>query len=752
MKTRILVSAFLALAAGSLLFLLTACSPLNKLKTWVPFRDDGEKRYGLTNAEMDKFVSTIRSGQHDADYHYRLACFYQERRKHRFAIDEFTKTITIDPNHTQAYNGMGASYDLLGDFRRAAECYNAALEINPDLDYVHNNMGYSFLLQGDFDAAIDSFKKAVALDEKNERYHNNLGLAYGKKGQYELAFSEFKLAGGEAKARYKMARLFDQNVVSEGKKTYIAKGDDAKPSLAGASIASQKSEVIAELSKPEGIETLQSSTAMLLPDVDATSLKEETDAKLSAALPESGTEVEGPEMPVNAAHDEENLRSNDEQAHYAVQVGAHVVPEGAERVKEQLAKDGYDPYITKGTVEQKELYRVRVGRFQTKDEAKEAAKELETEEGLETYIVVEKTPEKELTFEDEAFQMAKNDNTVAVEIPPAGDGDRKERETSEIVAGAVRITYDDEVEKRIPAIQGPPKIIEAKPAMSIVQGADQDQEAEMLLIDSFEKVIDPGEAALSPAESEEPEAYIVAEETEPQDLVSADEDFETALREEAPAVSAIRLGEGDENALEALEPSQEFPPPTTDETWIEPSYSPEDAASDEIATLHEQESVTGAQSFSDSTEVLERREGTDEKQAREVISTEAPKQYSILFEFGKWIIHSDSEGTLKRIGETIRAQINPKVVISGHTDSKGSKVYNHTLSKKRAESVKRWLSRNEDINPEMVEVIAYGETKPVAPNANADGSDNPEGRSKNRRVDIMITKGEETFISYVPYN
>lgn len=112
----------------------------------------------------------------------------------------------------------------------------------------------------------------------------------------------------------------------------------------------------------------------------------------------------------------------------------------------------------------------------------------------------------------------------------------------------------------------------------------------------------------------------------------------------------------------------------------------------------------------------------------------------ILFDFDKWDIRTDAEETLKKVGEIINASKSPKVVISGHTDSKGTEEYNQGLSEKRAKSVKNWLSENAKVNSEIIETLGFGESKPIAPNTNPDGSDNPEGRQKNRRVEIVIKK------------
>ncbi|MGZ4098198.1 MAG: OmpA family protein [Bacteroidia bacterium] len=84
-------------------------------------------------------------------------------------------------------------------------------------------------------------------------------------------------------------------------------------------------------------------------------------------------------------------------------------------------------------------------------------------------------------------------------------------------------------------------------------------------------------------------------------------------------------------------------------------------------------------------------------------------------------------------------EANPEVIveIQSHTDGKGSDQYNEKLSQKRAESVVNYLI-GKGINPLRLKAKGYGESKPIAPNENSDGSDNPEGRAQNRRTDFKI--------------
>ena len=61
-------------------------------------------------------------------------------------------------------------------------------------------------------------------------------------------------------------------------------------------------------------------------------------------------------------------------------------------------------------------------------------------------------------------------------------------------------------------------------------------------------------------------------------------------------------------------------------------------------------------------------------------------------------------------------------------------------SKRRAEAVAHYLEKH-GVARDRLTIVALGEDRPVAPNANLDGSDNPEGRAKNRRVDLTVSPG-----------
>jgi outer membrane protein OmpA-like peptidoglycan-associated protein len=113
----------------------------------------------------------------------------------------------------------------------------------------------------------------------------------------------------------------------------------------------------------------------------------------------------------------------------------------------------------------------------------------------------------------------------------------------------------------------------------------------------------------------------------------------------------------------------------------------------------------------------------------------------ILFDFDKWDIRPAAEPVLTQVAEVINQYPDADVLIEGYTDSKGSDSYNLRLSDRRAASVKEWLVKKGAVGNKKMTTKGLGEANPVAPNENPDGSDNPEGRQKNRRVEITVKKG-----------
>lgn len=77
------------------------------------------------------------------------------------------------------------------------------------------------------------------------------------------------------------------------------------------------------------------------------------------------------------------------------------------------------------------------------------------------------------------------------------------------------------------------------------------------------------------------------------------------------------------------------------------------------------------------------------------------------------------------------------VAVEGHADAIGSQKFNLDLSARRARSVARELVFS-GVKKERIIIGNFGKSRPIAPNSNPDGTDNPEGRARNRRVEVYI--------------
>ena len=103
------------------------------------------------------------------------------------------------------------------------------------------------------------------------------------------------------------------------------------------------------------------------------------------------------------------------------------------------------------------------------------------------------------------------------------------------------------------------------------------------------------------------------------------------------------------------------------------------------------------------------------------------------FKLGKWELPTDATSAIdSMVGQLKTDKKALWVEIEGHTDNTGDSAYNERLGQARAEAVKRYLYEKHQVPLHKINVISYGEEKPVAPNNTRDG------RAQNRRVVIKV--------------
>lgn len=122
-----------------------------------------------------------------------------------------------------------------------------------------------------------------------------------------------------------------------------------------------------------------------------------------------------------------------------------------------------------------------------------------------------------------------------------------------------------------------------------------------------------------------------------------------------------------------------------------------------------------------------------------------PLDTEIPFAFGEVEVAEANQPALDRIAQAAAAS-EGAITIRGHTDSRGNDEANRRISGERAEAVRDYLV-GKGVAPERLTTVALGETRPVAPNANLDGSDDEAGRQRNRRVVVVMPEANSQAAS-----
>ena len=122
------------------------------------------------------------------------------------------------------------------------------------------------------------------------------------------------------------------------------------------------------------------------------------------------------------------------------------------------------------------------------------------------------------------------------------------------------------------------------------------------------------------------------------------------------------------------------------------------------------------------------------KGAGKVVFQQTFSDDKVKFKSGKYELSKDSKAALDELGNKLKGMTEKQyfVEIQGHTDDTGGTRYNDELGQRRADEVRRYLSRQYGIPLNRMSTISYGDTLPVASNKTR------AGRKENRRVVVVV--------------
>ena len=126
----------------------------------------------------------------------------------------------------------------------------------------------------------------------------------------------------------------------------------------------------------------------------------------------------------------------------------------------------------------------------------------------------------------------------------------------------------------------------------------------------------------------------------------------------------------------------------------------------------------------------------EETVVEEVVTPEPAEpvrvELDVKFDFDKAVVKEESQGDIKSLADFMSQYPATTTVVEGHTDSVGTDAYNQGLSERRANAVRDVLVNQYGVGGDRVSSVGYGESRPVADNATA------EGRAINRRVEAEV--------------
>jgi len=117
-----------------------------------------------------------------------------KQNKPQEAIENYNKSIKINPNYYQAHNNLGVCLHGLGKIDAAIQSYQKAIEILPMHADTYNNLGAAFKEKGEREKSITYFQKAIEFQPKHADAHNNLGVAFKELKNYKKSIYYYKEA------------------------------------------------------------------------------------------------------------------------------------------------------------------------------------------------------------------------------------------------------------------------------------------------------------------------------------------------------------------------------------------------------------------------------------------------------------------------------------------------------------------------------------------------------------------------------
>jgi type IV pilus assembly protein PilF len=157
----------------------------------ISYIQQGNQRTGI-----GYLLEAARLDPEEAGIQHELALAYKDLGVHDKALFHFKKTLTLEPDFSEAWNNLGTLYLLQGKWNLAIDAFEeASLNITYKTpQFAYNNLGVAYYNKKAYDSAIESFLKAVKLSPSYTISYVNLGLTYESMNRWEEAMNAYEKA------------------------------------------------------------------------------------------------------------------------------------------------------------------------------------------------------------------------------------------------------------------------------------------------------------------------------------------------------------------------------------------------------------------------------------------------------------------------------------------------------------------------------------------------------------------------------
>jgi tetratricopeptide (TPR) repeat protein len=153
-----------------------------------------ESEQGNTARAIKYLETAVLGFPKSADIYFRIAKLYEIKKKHELAIENYRKTVSLDPNHGPALSKVGKDELENGNIEKAYQLLTKAYELEPDNPETMETLGAVRVEKKEFKAAIDNLQQALKFNQKNPQVHWLLAKSYEGIGDSEKAAQSYQLA------------------------------------------------------------------------------------------------------------------------------------------------------------------------------------------------------------------------------------------------------------------------------------------------------------------------------------------------------------------------------------------------------------------------------------------------------------------------------------------------------------------------------------------------------------------------------